>query len=262
MALKPAKEAEVEGVGRILRIDTPFDAAVKAMEKVGAELIDTRDLAYARIKTGKNSSLSDNGSYTIAGYLYAANEPPLRARISPLLDADLAKKAVRANREGRYFSTDAGIYNKYLKMAKEDKSKKPEKRRVIILPSRETFSISPSTNKDVFSAAFEDVGVEYLSFIGQDSIKVYTVDKNTVDGQDGTILTQEWFLRLGDESGLVGLDRGLGYDDRVRGVLKEGDGASGRKIEAYTPKQLNAALKSLKMQGLEEQLLEVLREKH
>ena len=49
-----------------------------------------------------------------------------------MLDLELARKAVEANRQGNYFVTnDSEIYDKYREQAEQDKNKEPEERKVL-----------------------------------------------------------------------------------------------------------------------------------
>ena len=105
--IKPELEAKIKGLGEIYRVDKPFNEALESLKEQKAKVISSRELAYARIKEGRNSSLSNNGSYTREGFLYLKNEPVLLDLNSPLLDLQLAEKAVEGNRKGNYFLADS-----------------------------------------------------------------------------------------------------------------------------------------------------------
>ena len=243
---KAVLEAEVEGVGKILGVDAPFDEALASLKTEGVKYpISARDLAYSRIQKGKRSSLSTNGSYTKEGFLYAKDSPVLVSLASPLLNLGLAREATQANRNGSYFSTqDIQIYDKAMTQAEKDKNKSPEKRKVLILPSRNNFSISATENFDVLQGLLKDQAEKYLEFNGQD-IPVYLVDKNTVDSQKGTLLTQLWFRDLDSGSVLIGNGRNLDYSDRVRGVRVSGAEGTQKSFESYNPKQVQQYLSIL-----------------
>ena len=126
--IKPILEEEVEGLGNIYRIDVPFDKALESLRDFGIKNpTSSRDLAYARVKEGRRSSLSCYGSYTKEGFLYLKNEPVLLALNSPLLDFKLAEQAVKTNRNGNYFITDKKVYVGYREKAENDKSKNLKK---------------------------------------------------------------------------------------------------------------------------------------
>lgn len=233
--------------GRILRVDAPFDEALQTLRQAGCRYpISAEQLAKARMEKGKEHSLSTNGSYTRHGFIYLKGENPLIALNSPLLDLRLAKQATQANREGKYFSTEnEEVYEKFSKIAKEDANKEPEKRRVLISPSQQNFVISASDNADVLKGVFRSSAIPYTDFLGY-PIQTYLVDKNTVNQQKGTLLTQMWLLRLSDggRSGLVGSGRDFVYDVRVRGVSKTGE-ASSQKVLPYTKGDVKLAEKEL-----------------
>ncbi len=210
------------------------------------------ELAYTRIQTGKQSSLCNNGSYISAGFSYLKEELPLFSFNSPLLNQELAEKAVKANRNGNYFTTlDKILYIKQREIAEMDKTKDPEKRRVLILPERKNFVISPTENQKILYAIFnsrnnkipvEDLAGKYLKFLNQDNILVNLIDPKTVDSLEGTVLTQAWLYGLGGRSGLGGGSRSLKYGSRVRGVQKETAEGSLQNIKniklPYSPKEI------------------------
>ena len=69
--IKSELEAEVEGLGKIYQVYASFDQSLRLLMEFGIENpISVRDLAYARIKKRRNSSLCNGGSYTREGFLY------------------------------------------------------------------------------------------------------------------------------------------------------------------------------------------------
>lgn len=255
MANKLRVEAKVENLGNVYRIDAPFNRALTALRQNGMRKpISNRDLAYARIQEGKESSVCTDGSYTSAGFVYFKDSNPIFVLNSPLLNARLAEKATQANREGRYFSTnDSRIYEQCLKQAEKDKDLEPEKRKAQVLPSRQNFSVSMTENKEVMQVAFKDVAQEYLTFLEQEVIPVYLIDKGVVDTNTGTILTQAWLRGLVSQSGLDGDGGYLDYVDAVRGVrnTSASQGASVAKETGFSHTQyFNALRKRLVQSGV------------
>ncbi len=240
--VKPVVESQGKS-GKILRVNAPFDEALPALKQSGCKYpISARDLAYARMEKGKEHSLNTNGSYTKHGFLYLKGENPLVALNSPLLESSLAIHATQANRDGRYFSTpNEQMYEKFAKIAEQDKSKEPEKRRVLVLPSSQNFTISQSQNFDVLRGVLKDVAKQYLEFNGQD-IPVYLVGDDVVGKQKGTLLTQMWFRWLDSDnrSALDGNYWDLNYIDRVRGVSSAGEAT--QKVLPYTSKDIKRNL--------------------
>jgi len=255
---KTILEAQIKDIGYIFRADAPFDEALTQLRIRGVRCpISARDLAYARIQEGRGNSLGNNGSYTKEGFLYLKNNPVLLALNSPLLSQRLAKKAVQANKNGSYFFTEnEQAYEKAMAKAEKDKDKKPEKRKVLILPDNKGFSISENENFEVLQGLLKDQAESYLDFNGQ-NIPVYLIDENNVNSGKGTLLTQLWFSFLDSGSELDG-DGDLGYGYRVRGVLSSAEGTqkkSGKtQIQVpklpYTQKQLDRISKII--QGVRE----------
>jgi hypothetical protein len=253
---KSELETEVEGLGRILRVDAPFDEALEQLRLSEVRYpITAKDLAYSRMQKGKRSPLCSNGSYTREGFLYAKDSPVLLALASPLLNLNLAREATQANRDGKYFYTeDNQVYDKAMAQAEKDKEREPEKRKVLILPSRDNFSISRTENFEVLQGLLKDQAEKYLEFNGQ-NIPVYLVGKDAVDNQSATLLTQLWFRNLDYRSGLHG-NWSLGYGGRVRGVRVSGAEGTQKsflgetRVFPYTEQQLDLYLETAK--GLKE----------
>ena len=231
---KPTLEAEVEGLGKIYRADIPFNEALESLKEEKADIISSRELAYARVKEGRNSSLSNYGCYTREGFLYLKNEPVLLALDSPLLDLELAEKAVEANKKGKYFSTNKEVYKKYREQAEKEKKENPENRKVLVLPERKNYEIPINSfnNNDLIRFLFKDQAENYGKFLIENKIKeipVWLVNKNYIGSQEGTALIQLWLHHLGNWSGVDG-GRSLDYSIRVRGVFGK-PGEAGRVFE-------------------------------
>ena len=223
---KSTLEAEVEGLGKIYRADVPFNEALESLNEEKAKIIFSRDLVYARVKEGRNSSLSYNGSYTREGFLYLKNKPVLLALESPLLDLELAEQAVEENKGGNYFSDNLDVYQKYREQAEKEKKENPENRKVLILPERKNYEIlTEKFNEDELTLfLFKDQAENYGKFLrknGINELSIQLVDKNYVDFHEGTTLTQLWLHHLDDWSGVNGYNRGLYYDCRVRGMFEK-----------------------------------------
>ncbi len=261
-------EAEIEGLGNIVRVEASFDESLASLRDKESNPISPRDLAYARMRVSKNHSLNKDGSYTASGFLYAKNANPLFALESPLLDSDLVGRAIKANRNGRYFSTEnTELYEKYLATAEDDKSKNPEERRVLILPSK-NFKISAKNNPQIFGGIFKDVADKYLEFTGFPDLDVYLVDEDIVNDQKGTLLTQLWLRWLAGRSGLDGEIWGLGYNYRIRGVSVSGEAnaknsSDSKRSELYTLENVRKALNTVGITtGVEKLVLDSLQRRN
>ncbi len=255
------QETDIEGLGKILRVNTPFDMALEALKRKGAKVITSRDFAYARRCTYINS-LKDGGC-TREGVIYGKNQAPLVVMNSPLLNQKLAVRATQANREGEYFQLkDKKRFESYLRQADADAKKEPEKRKVLTLPSRTSFTISPIENWDIARGIFKDQAEPYFNYLGKhriNQITFYTVDSLDVDNSENPIATQMWLHRF--EFSVLGGDyKDLDRANRVvRGIKVDTEGTP-KNVESYTPIQISRTLDILGISGLEQNIIEKLRD--
>ncbi|MBI2451815.1 hypothetical protein HYV50_01915 [Candidatus Pacearchaeota archaeon] len=184
--------------------------------------ISLEQLAEARIKSGAKSSLSTEGSYVKEGAIYVPNQAPLFVRDSPVLSN--AKEATQAHRENREFYLDAKTY---LEQAEEDKTKEPQKRKILILKQRDDFSVPTDKFGENETAlwAFRDNAEKYGEFLRENGINnwnVCLVGEYYVDKQEKSFARQLWLRRLDGGSGLSDDYGLLDCDDPVCGVCAEG----------------------------------------
>ncbi|MEK6861859.1 MAG: hypothetical protein AABY07_07885 [Nanoarchaeota archaeon] len=214
--------ADVKGLGEVVESDKYFYIALQELKSGRARLITPREEAYARLNT-KGSIGGSDGTWTTAGFEYAKEQSPILNLNSRLTDPSLAKLATEANREGNYFSTESiREYEQSLKQAEKDKNKEPAKRNTIVLPSRNEFRITDKENWEVLETVLKDQAKPYFEFNGP--IVVYPVPPETIDTQEGTLLTQLWFGSLDDRSYFSGVSRNLDYGNWVRGVRDSAEG--------------------------------------
>jgi hypothetical protein len=230
--------ARVKGIGEVVEANTDFYNGLVALGKAGAHLITPRYEAKVRIATAGKKNIGRNcGTWTTAGFEYAKENLVLLRLQSRLMDLQLAKQAVEANRQSKYFSSDAQFYEESAKQAEKDKSEEPRKRKVLILPSRTTFQITPKKNMEVLEFLLRDskLAKKYFEFNGSNPITTYLIDPNTVDAKNGTLMTQLWLygLVVGSRSCLLGSGMYLDGGDGVRGVLPLTGEASSQKNSVY-----------------------------
>ena len=232
----------IEGLGEIYRIYAPFDKQLKAFRELEIKApVSVRDASLIRIN-GK----STEGTRTCHAPVYLKDSPTIIARISPLVkNLEMAKKAVDFHRKINYPVFDTSIYAQWEKIAKQDKGKKPEKRRAIVLPERNDFEI----HRDSEEAGFfwQDKRGEYFKrFVPSDKVKVYQIDLKDVDSSNGTIINYVWFGSPGGGSGLLLGGRVLGGDGAF-GVLEktpQGTQKISRELP-YTKSQIERELKRI-----------------
>ena len=241
--------ATVKGVGRVVEVSRNFYDNLNALRENFAKVISGRQEAIARMETAGTENIGRSyGTYLNSGFEYAKGQMPVLRLKSRLLDPKLARLAVEANKQSRYFSTgDTQFYEESLKQAEKEvkEGREPWKRQVIVMLSRDLFAIKSDKNFDVLEFELRDpkLAKQYFEFNGSNPMNVYLVDKSTVDVQDGTLLTQVWFWNLGNRSDVIGGSRFLSNAYRVRGVLPTAEGRTQKipssiKSEPYTPKQV------------------------
>jgi hypothetical protein len=195
--------AEIKGLGKIVEVYGEFHTNLRDLKEGGARLISPRDEAYARLQTRGKENIGQNfGTRTTSGFEYLKEQLPILRLNSRLMNPLLAVRAAKANRAGNYFYVDSNNYKESLSLATKDKNKDPIKRNVIILPSRDSFTMSPEENWETFESILKDQAIPYFEFNG--SINVYPIDKEIVDTRNGTILSGLWFRSIGGRSGFYG----------------------------------------------------------
>ena len=243
--------ANVRGTGEVVEANTDFYNGLLALKEAGAHLITPRNEMRARMVTdGKENIGKGCGTWTAAGFEYAKRSDVLLRLNSRLINPRLAEKVVEANRQRSYFSsTDTRFYDKTAEQAEQDKNKAPEERKILILPSRTTFQITPQNNMEVlnFLLRSSELAKQYFEFNGSTPITTYLVNNDVVNSQDGTLMTQLWLCGRGgdDRSGLDGLSRDLDDSGRVHGVRESGQTgeASLQKVLPYTLREVEKYVK-------------------
>jgi len=201
------------------------------------------ELISARNDAEFNETVWLYGAYTKAGLDYAQNNPVLLLREnSELLQLDNAKKAVQLHRNGKAYPLTQEAYDSHLKQAeKEAKSKSaPEKRSILILPERETFSINSQNYFDFLRFLAEDPkqAEKYLERLSEkdiNQVEFYLRNKSYVGQQEAPFQDQLWAHSLGGMSSFSG-GKVLDSDGNwLLGVFSIGE-ASSKKIERSAQK--------------------------
>ena len=217
--MKEQKLEHVVGNLGVYRVEAPFDEALKSLSSANCRPISSRELAYVRVKQkDRNCSIWNFGNYTREGFLYSKNKPVLVALNSPLLDLQLAQLAVESNRRAKYFSVDNEVYERYREIAEDDKNKPTEEIAVLILPKRENYGIPTNrfNENELALFLFKDQAENYGNYLkkeGISAIPIMLIDKNYVDSNEKTFLTQLWISYLENWSVLDGSNRLLHLDE-------------------------------------------------
>ena len=212
--------ARVEDLGEIVESYGNFFKQLKQLKQNGVRLITPRDEAFARLSTKGNEDIGKTyGTRTSAGFEYAPEKLPILRLESRLNDLKLAKLAVEANRADHYLSTGSTKeYEESLRQAEQDKNKSPAERSVIVLPSRDKFTITDKEHWEVLKTILKDQAEQYFNLNGP--ITVYPIPKDVVDAQNGTILNYMWFSNLDNRSDFNGNSGDLNIDSRARGIVQ------------------------------------------
>jgi len=178
---------------------------------------------------------------------------------SPLLKPELAGRVSIfqfSERKKDNVTWYLSLYEEYSKKAEEEKEKEPEEREVLILPDEDFFYLSKKENWDVLSGLLKDKADDYLSSVNNRQISMSLTDREIIDNQKETILTQLWFsgnLLRGDY---------MGYRRRFFKMCGKYEGIKDPfkcKEKAYTLKQISKALRKEELSGIEEKLMDRLR---
>ncbi|MFA5019628.1 MAG: hypothetical protein WC533_00865 [Candidatus Pacearchaeota archaeon] len=231
---------------RVYRAEAPLDEQLKLFKEKGIRYpISIRDMAYGR----SNGKLM-KGTRTCHAPIYAPNSEVVVAMVSPLVkNQELAEQAVQAHKENRWFVRSVKLYETFREQAEIDKDKSPEKRRAVILPSRQTFYLGGDSY--VSETLFRDMRERYFNdFAKREKLKFFLIPKGDVDSlpEDKCILNYLWFGSADYDSGVDG-DRGLNCSSRAFGVSESAPKAHARKkllprvTSPYSPKQLAGSLK-------------------
>ena len=253
-------EAEVEGLGQVLRVAKPFDEATLTLKEQGASVISAKGLAYARNQTGIQSTFSQKGSYVREGLVYVPDKT-LIIRNSPFLARTRAQKAVESHKNGNEFYIGEKFAEKYIEQAEEDKNKKPAGRRVLVVNKRGQFEIPVDSldQEELGLFLFGEQAEKYKQLLKEQEINRIPIYFSS--NSNKYFINQLWLSGLGSRSSLNGDYRDLDYDNGVRGVRGEtAEGGSKNVPKEYSPAQVREALrqtlKRANLTGLEKQIIE------
>ena len=240
-----------------------FDKALVDLKDNNFEVVSLPQMAQLRIQEGKNAKVSKNGNYVREGVIYIPKEGIYLARNSPLLQLELAKEAVQSHRNGREYFIETKIAEEY-----REKASQEPKAEVFQLKNLEAIPTNRFNEDERTLWLFQSQAEDYGDFLRQAGIKempFFFNEEKYINKQEKPYANQLWLRRLDDRSLLFGGVGVLYYVGDVRGVRQVSDNSaqkiSEQKSELYTSRQITSALKALKLQGLEDQLLKKLRKR-
>ncbi len=182
--VKTQEFGKINGIGKVYRvIGLPFDESLEFLKKYNAEPISLRDLAYARIQTGKYSDISENEFSVKEGAICACDKILLFSR-SPLLDStkqeidaelwghssipeEYGKRGALLKQGVKTLYFNKNQLEEYLGQAEQDKNKEPQKRKVLISKTNKNYEIPTNrfNNEELTLWAFKDKAKEYGLFL-------------------------------------------------------------------------------------------------
>ena len=215
------KEVHVEGLGTIFYCnDSSFDEASEAvLNGKAGNLITLKELAYARITEGKDSSVSTNGSYVREGSLFIPKAPNKRIWLRESVIPQNASGAVEAHRKGKEYLVPQGFnVAKHLESIGKDN--------YFVLSDTTPVPTDRFGEDERMQWAFGDKAQAYGQFLADAKIKnlniwMYTDKDSHIDSQEKPFANQLWLHRLDDNSNIDGDARDLNNSNWVRGVRYE-----------------------------------------
>jgi hypothetical protein len=241
---KVTKETHVDGLGTIFYCnDSAFDDASEAVLNTKADgLITLKELAYARIQEGKDSSVSTNGSYVKEGSLFVPKVSNKRIWLRESLVLQNPADAVKAHKKGNeYLLPEDFDVDKHLEQIGKDN--------YFVVSDTTPVPTNRFDEDSRMQWAFGDVAQQYGQFLADAGIKnvniyMHTNNDNHIDSRARPFANQLWLHRLGDYFYFLGLYRSLYDNGGVRGVRRDSNavGVAQKNSDLYNTKQIFDAL--------------------
>ena len=223
-----------------------FDKAKEALEAKGYRVISLEENAGLRVQESAGSSISQRGNWTREGFIYVPNKGAFLTKDSPIMAK--AKQATDCHRNGNeFYLNDEQVEESLADSVKITNTKIPTKR----FADEALTSFAFGKNAKAYG--------EFLKENGIDNIQVYLANSG-----NKPFARQAWLYWVGSDWSSLSGSGILGCGDvGVRGVRASDEvakpSAKNSRVEAYTPKDIQRALKTLKLTGLESQILEALK---
>ena len=271
---------EIEGYGNVFKVNQCLSTVIGLLKEYGAEVIGLRDMAFARLHAGKDVNpdgmklshpeILQHGCLTREAVIYSPREDTLFVSDSPILNSESAWQAVRAHIGGKEY---VFYPEHFVDLAKEDKDKEPQERRVLIVKDYEnqgTNVINIPTNRfgeeELTLWAFKDVASDYglllKELYGVEEMPVVFSERSHIDEQEQPFLRQTHVggVYYDDENAMIHNSVWFKRADNIYSVVfglsrQDFIGIKGRD-DLYTRKQISAALEKLKLIGVAKQLKE------
>lgn len=221
-------------------VAAPFDEGKEALAKEGYRIISLQENARLRMQEGKDAFVSRNGNWTREGVLYVHQKGIFLTKNSPIMAS--AKEAADCHRKRQDFYLTAEQVEQGLADSVQLKAG--------------TIPVKRFGEDEAVVYAFGEDAQKYGDFLAEAKITEMPIYLASIE--DKAFVRQMWFGSLGNWSGLDG-SRSLNCGSRVRGVQDSAEGTAAKKVEAYTPVQIELALKQLGFSGASKGLVDLLR---
>ena len=166
------------------------------------------------------AGLSNNWTRTRVAPVAVAGEAPILYKLSPFMNAEMARIAVDAHSQGKYPTFSRKFYEGVRERAKRELSLEPEDRIAYALSSNEDYDLTPEMDDTKF--LLERETKEYFERFNHNSIRLYNLSDIPEDlAKDECIVNYLWFAWPEDGSGLDCGDMDLVSTGRAFGVLRK-----------------------------------------
>jgi len=150
---------DIEGLGRLSWVRRPLPEALAFLGDIQAELIDSRDFAYSRIKAPDFLSL---GSQSKESVLYGSSSSILTKEPLILTEASLSPEVLeRCHLEGREYFVADRLYERVLESAKAEATKPPQQRTSLLLKKSGNIPTKRFGEEELTLFLFDDAAKEY-----------------------------------------------------------------------------------------------------
>ncbi len=197
-----------------------FDKALAELKTNGFEVISVPQNAELRIKEGEKAYLSQEGNYVREAGISIPNKGIYLVRNSPLLQFELAKKAVEANISGKEYSIEASLAKEY-----ENKASNSLEAEVFHLTNLEPIKANEFEKDKRALWIFQDKAGSYGKFLYDSGVKempLWFEDMEYINSQKNAFTNQLMFRGLAGRLGtyLGSSHRSHDVEYNVRGMRK------------------------------------------
>ena len=187
-------------------VNAPFDEGKKLLEKAGYRIINLRENAQLRMKSGKDAFISQNGNWVAEDFVYVLSKGIYMTKPENSQIMQNAKKATDAHRNGNEFY----LNEKQVEQSLEGAFLIPDTLRAV--------PTNRFAEEGLTAFAFGEDAQAYGDFLKNAGINEMPIYKASM--QDKPFARKLLFRKVDYQSELSGLNRGLDDGDRMRGVRR------------------------------------------